>query len=225
MRITRRKTGVEFRTFFGRDAVKYLKLHLATRSNLTDEKPLFTCWGSTAKRITNGAIEMKFEEIGKEIKLDFISEEDITDLNPCRPHSLRSAFSSRLTGKMDRVLIEFWMGHNIGEDKRAYLNMPTEEMRELYIDAEKYLAIEKTSRDELVEIKERQFEIPSETLAEIQEVKNTLQGLTKRYDRVACENLELKAQISKMDLEQTDFGKKIERDVAELKKALEKLIG
>lgn len=70
---------------------------------------------------------------------------------PCRPHSLRAACNSRLTGKIDRVLIEFWMGHSIAEEKRAYLKMPTDEMRELYMGAEKYLAIEQTSRKALAE--------------------------------------------------------------------------
>ena len=55
----------------------------------------------------------------------------------------------RATGKIDRGLIEFWMGLVIGEEKRAHLHMPSEEMREFYMDAEKYLAIEKTSRGEL----------------------------------------------------------------------------
>lgn len=95
LKLTRRKKSVPFRTFFGRDEVKYLRLYLATRKQLKPDSPL------------------------------------------------------RATGKIDRVLIEFWMGLVIGEEKRAYLHMPSEEMREFYMDAEKYLAIEKTSRGEL----------------------------------------------------------------------------
>jgi len=182
LRLRRKKTGVEFRTFFGRDAVKYLKLYLATRKNLTPESPLFTRWNSDTERATTGAIEMKFREIAK--KLSFIKERDLKGYNPCRPHSLRAAFASRLTGKIDRVLIEFWMGHQIGEEKRAYLNMPTEEMRELYRDAEKYLAIERTSRDEIIESRSKEAKIPPETLAEIEELKATIKGLTRQYNEM-----------------------------------------
>ena len=64
-------------------------------------------------------------------------------------HTLRAAFNTRLIGKIDQDLREFWMGHAIGAVARAYLNMPTEDMRQLYMaTAETYLKIEMTSREE-----------------------------------------------------------------------------
>jgi chromosome segregation ATPase len=131
--------------------------------------------------------------------------------NPCRPHSLRAAFISQLTGKTDRVLIEFWAGHNIGEEKRTYLNMPTEELRELYMDAEKYLAIEKTSRDEVIERKTVKTKVTVQLQKELQDLKGTLQGLTKQYNEATAENLELKSRISKVELEITSVKKAIEK--------------
>lgn len=41
---SRGKTGVNYRTFLGADAVQYITHYLKTRSDLTDEKPLFTKW-------------------------------------------------------------------------------------------------------------------------------------------------------------------------------------
>lgn len=46
LELVRKKTGVEFKTFFGRDAVKYLRLYVQTRSDLTCDASLFTKWGS-----------------------------------------------------------------------------------------------------------------------------------------------------------------------------------
>lgn len=222
LKLRRKKTGVEFRTFLGRDAIKYLKLYLATRGSLNKDSPLFTLGVSDTKRLTDAATEMKFREIAP--KLDFINMDNFENgYNPARPHSLRAAFSSRLTGKIDRVLIEFWMGHEIGEEKRAYLNMPLEEMRELYMDAERYLAIEKTSRDELANKQGPEAAIPKEALEEIAELKTTLQGLSKQYTEGQAENLELKSRVSRAELATTELQKrmqKIEEYIDEFKKEL-----
>jgi len=40
LKLVRQKTGVKFKTFLGRDAVKYLRLYLQTRKDLTSGKPL-----------------------------------------------------------------------------------------------------------------------------------------------------------------------------------------
>jgi integrase/recombinase XerD len=177
LRLIRQKTGTEFKCFFGRDACKYLLLYLKTRRTLKDDSPLFTKW-SNEERITTAAVEMKFRLIAE--KLSFISEKDMEGYNPCRPHSLRAAFASRLTGKIDRVLIEFWMGHSIGEQIRAYLRMPLEEMRKLYVNAETYLAIERASQDELNEQKEKKLLVSKDMVTKIEEMETSIQILTKQ---------------------------------------------
>jgi integrase len=149
MKLVRQKTNVEFKTFFGRDAVKYLKLYLETRGELKPEDPLFTkqrVRGGEA-RLNTATIEQAFSEIAKD--LDFIKQNG--GYNPARPHSLRAAFNSRLINKIDKDLREFWMGHAVGGVSRAYLAMPTDEMRKLYISAEEFLKIERSSREEMDE--------------------------------------------------------------------------
>jgi site-specific recombinase XerC len=149
LKLVRQKTSVEFKTFFGRDAVKYLKLYLETRKDLTSQSPLFTKERvrDGEARITPSAIQQSFSEIAKD--LDFIKQNG--GYNPARPHSLRAAFNSQLIGKIDETLREFWMGHAIGAVAKAYLNMPTEDLRKLYMSAEEFLKIEKSSREELDE--------------------------------------------------------------------------
>ena len=116
--IIRKKTNINFKTFFGADSAKYLKMYLKTRPQVRDSYPLFTMLGSH-ERATPGAIQFTFRRYAE--KIGIFSELDLEGWNPARPHSFRSAFRSRLTNKMDRDLIEFMMGHSIGEVQQAYL--------------------------------------------------------------------------------------------------------
>ena len=147
LKLVRQKTQVQFKTFFGRDAVHYLKLYLATRKDLKPDTPLFVKERVRGgeERITDGAIEQSFSEMSKD--LDFIKQNG--GFNPARPHSLRAAFNSQLIGKIDQELREFWMGHSIGVKNKAYLCLPTSELRTLYSSAEEFLKIEKSSKEEL----------------------------------------------------------------------------
>jgi len=180
LKLVRQKTGVPFKTFFGCDSLKYLRLYLQTRKNLISDSPLFTKWGSE-ERITTGAIQQRFSEIAKD--LPFIKKKELEGFNPCRPHSLRAAFKSKLINKISDELIDFWMGHELGSTKDAYLNMPTEELRELYMDAEKYLAIEETSREELTKLEKGRLEISAEIEQKIKGLETTVSVLTDRMSR------------------------------------------
>jgi len=188
LKLIRQKTSVEFKTFFGHDAVKYLKLYLATRNNLKPEEPLFI-----KERIRNGnwrltpdLIQQVFNEIAD--KVDFIKLKKEA-YNPARPHSLRAAFNSRLMGKIDETLREFWMGHTIGGVAKAYLAMPTEEMRKLYLTAEEFLCVERTSREEIEE-RNKVVKLPPETEEKIKLLKDEVM---KQKDDIAS----LKAQLGK----------------------------
>ena len=86
---------------------------------------------------------------------------------------MRSAFRSRLTGKVDPVLIEFFMGHSIGAEKAAYINLPNEELRELYANNEHLLTLEKTSKEEVAE--SRIARMPSEHESRIERLEKELE--------------------------------------------------
>jgi len=171
LKLVRKKTNVKFKTFFGRDAVKYLKLYLETRGKLKPEDPLFTKQRARGgeKRINITTIEQTFSEIAK--NLNFIEQTD--GYNPARPHSLRAAFNSRLF-TINETLREFWMGHDIGVVSRAYLAMPTEEMRKHYVTAEQYLKIEMTSEEEKEEKAAITRSITPEMKEKIEELEQTL---------------------------------------------------
>ena len=63
-------------------------------------------------------------------------------------------------------------------------------MRELYMDAEKYLAIERTSRDELTEQKE--VKIPQEIQTKIEELETTVRTLSRS-------NTELEQRVERFE--------------------------
>jgi integrase len=175
LHLYRKKTSVEHKTFLGRDSVQYLREYLKTRPNIKNGDPLFTMLGSR-RRITIGAVQKQLREYAR--KLEFILDEDVENgYNPARPHSLRSAFRSRLTGKMDENLIEFFMGHDIGVEKKTYINMPDEELRELYANYEHFLAIDKTSKQE--ELEQGPIPLPEETVNRISDLEATVKTLTQ----------------------------------------------
>jgi len=183
LKLVRQKTSVEFKTFFGRDAVKYLKLYLATRGKLTKDSPLFAKERARGgeDRISEAAIQQSFSEIAK--GLDFLKiVEDA--YNPARPHSLRAAFNSRLIGKIDETLREFWMGHAIGGVAKAYLAMPTDEMRKLYMTAEEYLKIERSSREELDEKEKAKGVVATVLEAEVKALEQKVTSLETLYNKL-----------------------------------------
>ena len=211
LKLVRQKAGVEFKTFIGRDAVKYLRLYLETRKHLTSDSPLFTKWGS-AKRITPAAIQQRFSEIAKD--LPFIKKKDLLGFNPCRPHSLRAAFKSKLTNKISDDLIEFWMGHALGGVKDAYLNMPTKDLRDLYMDAEKHLALEKTSRDEISELEKKKLAISTEIEQKIKGLETTVSVLQQTIgeQKVTIDDLSKLMEGKAVEVFQKEFSKLYEAD-------------
>jgi len=161
----RKKTGEEVKTCLGRDAVKYLRRYLDIRSHLQAKDPLFVMQGKQwGQRITEKAILHRFHEYSQH--LPFLGDEARGGFSAARPHSLRAAFRSRLTGKMDRDLLEFMMGHALGDIKKQYLEMHPDEIREVYANYEGFLAIEKTSKDEATvmaaDVNERQLAMAAE---------------------------------------------------------------
>ena len=172
----REKTNVPIKTFIGWDALYYLRLYLQSRTNIKLGDPVFTLLG-TDDRATPSSIQKKLRDYAK--KLDFVDSEDMKGYNPLRPHSLRSAFRSRLTGRMDGDLIEFFMAHSIGQSKTTYINMPIDDLREIYTNYEHLISIEKTCRKEIEE-KAAKERIPQEAMDKIEILEKTV--IKQNYD-------------------------------------------
>jgi integrase len=116
--LTRKKTGVQFITFLGSWSVKLLKDYLANRK-LENETPIYDVSART--------VHAYFRKTAKKFAGAFEGR------NPYSPHSLRAAFRTFLSDhKVDPLYIEFWMGHKIPEQIRAYINKSRESWRQTY---------------------------------------------------------------------------------------------
>ena len=118
LELTRKKTGVPFITFLGSWAVKMLKEYLASRK-MEDKTPIYNTQART--------VHAYFRKTAQKHAGAFKSR------NPYTPHSLRAAFRTFLGDhKVDPLYIEYWMGHKIPEQLRAYINKSRESWRQTY---------------------------------------------------------------------------------------------
>lgn len=184
--VVREKEGVEYFTFIGSDAIEALKAYLDERRAkgevLRLDTPLFTKEGAkkkTGQRITTNLIQNMLRVVALEAGLVTEEELEQADLNPVRPHALRSSFSTilRLNG-FDPLLVDFMQGHTLPYNG-AYLIPPPEKVRELYMSVEPQLSI---TRESPVEKKiEERLKVYREDLKEMQS-ENT--RLRERVDRL-----------------------------------------
>jgi len=111
-----------FDTFFGRMATQALKEYLATRKNLKPSDRLFP--------ITARAVN-KFLKV-----LSFRAGLEWTPSS----HDLRKYFNTQMKlAGLNKILVEYWMGHSLGKVRGAYFIPPVEEQLRLYKQAEKWL--------------------------------------------------------------------------------------
>ncbi len=171
--LMREKTWLQYTTFMGKDSIDALKAYLDLRRRngevLKLNSPLFikqfTKFNSKSvniKAINPIIIEENFQSLA--IKSGLVSKEKLeaADINPARPHSLRSSFISilKLAG-MNNVAVELLCGHTISILDSAYSQFSLEELRNLYKKFEKHLSITgmvDTEKIEALEIKSQTLE-------------------------------------------------------------------
>lgn len=122
---SRQKTDVPFMTFIGIWGFSLLRQHLeGKRFRLNQE--LFTMPLRT--------LEHQFQQLGKKKVGTYEGH------NPCRLYGLRSAFRTILgDAKLNETYIEFFMGHNIAEQKRVYVSKSRDGWRKTYAEYERFL--------------------------------------------------------------------------------------
>lgn len=175
--VVREKEAVSYYTYIGHDAIEMLKAYLRERQRhqkLKLSDPLFVKEGAKKlkfERITTNLIQNMLRDVA--VKSGLVSEEemDIADMNPARPHALRSAFSTilRLNGFNDTI-VDFMMGHSIPYNG-AYFIPPPEKLREMYKGVEHAFSI--SGMPELVDEKLESYR------AVLDDQRKELEGLKK----------------------------------------------
>jgi len=169
--VVRKKAGIEYTTFMGRDAIDALKAYLNKRrqkqGNIKYNEPLFVKERELNgdKRITRNAIDKMLKQVA--FLSGIVSKEEMenADMNPCRPHALRGAFSTimKLQG-VNNEIVEYWMGHAIPYES-AYMIPQEEELRRIYAEHEEVLSINRAT--EQIKKLEQKFNGKMETYDEL----------------------------------------------------------
>jgi len=185
------KSGVEFYTFLAKDAVAALKAYLADakmrgvvfRSNT----PLFIKERGKQRLKTHNDQDM-MRNIA--IKAGFIDKENNgNDFNPLGPHTLRESMSGLMTNSgVPDTVVDFWLGHSIGEMSEAYKGPQYESVRKMYLEREQLLSISTPKVDiELLKAKLR---------VEVEEQNRQLQLMV---NNLVTENMDLKNRQRKTE--------------------------
>ena len=147
IRVVRKKEGIEYTTFLGKDGIDALNAYLhkrrERRGTIKHTDPLFIKerMYNGKERISRELIEKMMREVA--VLSGVVSKEEMerADMNPCRPHALRSAFSTlmKLQG-VNNEIVEYWLGHSIPYES-AYFIPPQDELKRIYKENSEPLSI------------------------------------------------------------------------------------
>jgi len=212
--IYRPKTGVEYFTFLGKDAVEALKVYIRDCESrgikLTADAPLFLTERGKEPIETHN-VQNVLREVAT--KAGYVTEAERGDprfYNPLGPHALRESFGSiMINSGVPDTIVDFWLGHSIDEMAEAYKSIQFESVKKMYAEREHLLSPFATlSNGELQQKIEAQVLEKSKTLNE---------GLTT----LALKNADLENRLTAMIAENQDLRnrlKTVEEAVKELKK-------
>lgn len=201
----RPKTGVEYYTFIGRDAVENIRAYIsdaeARKIQFKHDTPLFVKERGKEGLTTNLVQNMMRHTAVKSGLVD--EKNNGKAFNPLSPHALRESFGSIMinSGVPDTV-VDFWLGHAIGEMGEAYKSVQYESLKAMYLEREWLVSITAPKVDVQ--------EIEKKIRVEVEDRSKQLQSLV---NGLASENMELKERM-----------RKVEAEVVGVKKALEKML-
>lgn len=186
IRVVRGKDEVEYFTFIGKDSIELLKAYLNERKTSGEElkldSPLFVKEGYAKKskqRIATHLIQNMMRDTA--LRSGIVNSEDLdySDFNPCRPHALRSAFSTILAlNGFNQTLIDFMQGHRVAYNGSYFIPQP-EKIREMYRGIESHLSLSEVSRS-VGDLEKKLIQVTKEQEREIKELKAKL----AEYDRL-----------------------------------------
>jgi len=126
--------------------------------------------------------------------------------NPLGPHALRESFGSiMINSGVPDTIVDFWLGHSIGEMAEAYKSVQAESLKKMYLERERLLSISAPKVD--VE------EIEAKLRGEIEQQNRQLQVMV---NSLVTENMDLKGRIQLTEQKLAELDRLI-REVLEQK--------
>lgn len=141
LNLSRIKTDVDYYSFLGRDAVDLLEAYLVDMRSrgfkYSSMTPLFwTRWEKLP--LKPHAVQMILR--GVAIRSGLIQEGD--PYNIAGAHALRESFSSILINdEVPDSIVDFLLGHAIGEMSKAYKTVQFDKVRRIYLEREHLISI------------------------------------------------------------------------------------
>lgn len=185
--VQRPKTGVEFYTFIGQDASEALRAYL----NDVRKRGIVSSSSSPLFITERGQEPLKTHNVQKMLKEVAITSGLVSEgknFNPLGSHSLRESFGSiMINSGVPDAIVDFWLGHAIGEMSEAYKSIQFESVKKMYIHRENLLSISQPT----VDIKEVERKIRFE----IDDRDKQLQFLV---NNLSIENLKNRSQLENL---------------------------
>jgi site-specific recombinase XerD len=213
LELYRPKTGVEYYTFIGKDAVEALRAYLADMKargvDYSNDSPLFLKERGK-QALTTNLVQNMMKDVA--VRSGLVDEKNNGKaFNPLSPHALRESFGSLMINSgVPDTIVDFWLGHSIGEMAEAYKGVQLESLKQIYLDRAKLISISTSEVD--VE------EIEAKLKVELEEGKKELQtlvnGLATKSLRLEEENKDLKQRIQKTEKKLGELEKLIRETVS-----------
>jgi len=199
----RPKTGVEFYTFLGRDAVQALKAYLADMQargvKFKHDMALFLKERGKQALTTNLVQNMMRNVV---IKAKFIDKENNgRAFNPLGPHALRESFGSiMINSGVPDTIVDFWLGHSIGEMAEAYKSVQAESLKKMYLERERLISVSAQKVD--VE------ELKTKLRAELEQSNRQLQIMV---NNLVTDNMMLKNEINSLKQKDEEHSRRLDK--------------
>ena len=194
LELFRTKTGTEYYTFLGKDAINHIQVYLADMKSrgrrFRYDTPLFVKERGSAGLTTNLVQNMMRTVALKSGLID--KENNGNAFNPLGPHALRESFGSiMINSGVPDTIVDFWLGHTLGEMAEAYKGVQFESLKQIYLEREKLISISTSEKN----VKEIEAKLRTELEGNKKELQTLVNGLATKSLRLEEENKDLKRRI------------------------------
>ena len=202
LELYRPKTGVEYFTFLGKDAVKAIRAYISDMESrgvtFTFNTPLFLKERGKDEGITTNLIQNMMKIVAH--NAGFIDDKNNGKaFNPLGPHALRESFGSiMINSGVPDTIVDFWLGHAIGEMGEAYKSVQFDSLKKMYLEREKLLTVSGSGID-AEEIEDKISKKVQEKTGNLSELVNILSSKNVNLER-KVEDLEKKDNETKKEM-------------------------
>jgi site-specific recombinase XerD len=220
------KTGIDFYTFVGQDAIDAVKAYIADMESrgveFTNKTPLFL-QERGKKRLKTHNIQTMMKDLA--VRAGFVSEgNNGNSFNPLGTHSLRESFGSLMINSgVPDTIVDFWLGHEIGDMAKAYKETQFENLKKMYLEREHLLAVSSSkgenerTKAEVKEVKDDLYNLHAENASIKKEIKSLKTKIANIYDYVQ-KNLDPLVDVVNA-IAETDEGRALLKKIQEEKQA------